>query len=280
MWLPLSVGRENLGGVLPNSRDQRLVEAARAGDRDAVATLLRRHQDAVYRFGMRMCRNEADAKDVLQETLLIAAEQIRSFRGDASLSSWLYAIARSRCSKRTRTAKPTEPLAEVELADSAPAPDEAASRQHLRTVLERALASLEPSYREVVLLRDVEGLTAPEASRVLGLSVAALKSRLRRARGMLRERIERLVSTDPAIVPAPRCPDAVALLWRRLEQELTAAECAELETHLARCADPNGQFDPLRRLLSQCRACERSKVPEEIQQSVRRALQEALAKKR
>jgi RNA polymerase sigma-70 factor (ECF subfamily) len=256
-----------------------LVEAARAGDREAVAALLERHQAAVYRFGMRMCRNEADAKDVLQETLLTAAEQIASYRGDASLSSWLYAIARSRCSKRTRTARPTEPLAGIEPVDSAPAPDEAASRQHLRMVLERALASLEPSYREIVLLRDVEGLTAPEASQALGLSVAAVKSRLHRARVMLRERIERLVSTDPTISPAPRCPDAVSLLAHKLEQELTAAECAELETRLARCSDPSGQFDPLRRLLGQCRACDRTKVPEEIQQSVRRALQEALADK-
>ena len=91
----------NPSGVPPSSRDQPLVQAARAGDREAVAALLQRYQDAVYRFGMRMCRNEADAKDVLQETLLTAAEQIGSYRGDASLSSWLYAIARSRCSKRT-----------------------------------------------------------------------------------------------------------------------------------------------------------------------------------
>jgi len=279
LWLPFCARRVHLCGVPPKSRDQTLVEAARAGDRDAVADLLQRHQDAIYRFGMRMCRTEADAKDVLQETLLTAAEQIEGFRGEASLSSWLYAIARSRCSKRTRTAKPTEPLTGIELADSAPAPDEAASRQHLRTVLERALASLEPSYREVVLLRDVEGLTAPEASQALGLSVAAVKTRLHRARGMLRERIERLVSTDPTIAPAPRCPDAVSLLSRQLEQELTAAECAELETRLARCADPSGQFDPLRRLLGQCRACDRTKVPEEIQQSVRRALQDAVANK-
>lgn len=85
--------------------DDHLLAAARAGDPHALETLLQRHQAQVYRFGMRMCRDPEDAKDVLQETLLSMARSVRDFRGASSLSTWLYAIARSFCIKKRRRSK-------------------------------------------------------------------------------------------------------------------------------------------------------------------------------
>src|SRR5512132_2045311 len=85
--------------------DAALLDRARAGDRDALDTLLDRHQRRVYRFGLKMCRDPEDAKDVLQETLLAVARGVKDFRGASSVSTWLYTIARSFCIKKRRRSK-------------------------------------------------------------------------------------------------------------------------------------------------------------------------------
>ena len=84
---------------------QNLLEAARAGDPVALEALLERFQPRVYRFGMKMCRDQEDAEDVLQETLLAMARTIRDFRGASSVTTWLYTIARSFCIKKRRKSK-------------------------------------------------------------------------------------------------------------------------------------------------------------------------------
>jgi RNA polymerase sigma-70 factor, ECF subfamily len=258
--------------MAPERSEAELLEAARGGDREAALGLLERYRDSVYRFGMRMCSDVTDAEDVLQETLLTAAEALPGFRGEAALSSWLYAITRSACAKRRRSAGKTEPLDPGTVVDPAPAPDEALSRQQLQAILDRALESLEPDHREVVLLRDVEGLSAPEVAQALEISVPAVKSRLHRARQVLRDRIEVLLR------PGPRCPDVVAWLSRRMEQELTPDRCAELEAQLVRCGDPGGELDPLRRLLGACRLCENRQVPDHLKESIRSSLRQAIGK--
>src|SRR5690606_26401769 len=114
--------------------DDALLEAARAGDRAALETLLVRHQGAVYRFGLKMCRDPEDAEDVLQETLLAMARGVGDFRGASSISTWLYTVARSFCIKKRRRSKfaPHETSLDAgaateagRLADPARAPDDA-----------------------------------------------------------------------------------------------------------------------------------------------------------
>ncbi|MHB8419940.1 MAG: RNA polymerase sigma factor [Myxococcales bacterium] len=179
--------------------DRKLLERARAGDSAALDELLARHQADVYRFGLKLCGDPEDAKDVLQETLLGLARDVRRFRGEASLSTWLYTVARSFCLKKRRRghfAPREERSLETEvwreaarLASSAQGPDEALAAKVAGLALQRALAALDPTHREVLLLRDVEGLTAPEAARKLGLSPQAVKSRLHRARLALRAQL-------------------------------------------------------------------------------------------
>jgi RNA polymerase sigma-70 factor (ECF subfamily) len=250
-----------------------LLQAAQAGDREAALGLLERYRDSIYRFGMRMCADAVEAQDVLQETLLAAAEALPGFRGEAALSSWLYTIARSACVRRRRGAARHDALDPQTLVDSALQPEEALSRQQLRSLLDRALSSLDPEYREVLQLRDVEGLTGPEVATTLELSVPAMKSRLHRARQMLRERIEGLLQ------PGPRCPDVVAWLSQRLQEDLTPDRCAELEARLARCGDPGGELDPLLRMLGACRLCETRQVPEELEARIRSHLIRAIARR-
>src|SRR6187402_3681549 len=100
-----------MGGDIPTSHtagspsDDELVAAARQGDTTALETLLVRYQPHLYRFGLRMCGNPEDAGDVAQESLISMARSVRDFRGDSSVSSWLYTIARRFCIKRRRRSK-------------------------------------------------------------------------------------------------------------------------------------------------------------------------------
>src|SRR5947209_2885021 len=100
--------------------DKALLQRARSGDTGAVDEILARHERQVFRFWLRMCGNEEDARDVLQETLLAAFQNLHDFRGDAQLSTWLYQIARSYClkSRRRGAGEPerTEPLDKPEAA--------------------------------------------------------------------------------------------------------------------------------------------------------------------
>jgi RNA polymerase sigma-70 factor (ECF subfamily) len=234
---------------------------------------------------MKMCRDPEDAKEVLQETLLALARGIRDFRGASSLSTWLFTVARSFCIKTRqrdeRRAKLTGPLAPDEaghaerLADPAPAADEALATREAQAAIEKAIGSLEPMYREVLLLRDVEGLSAKEVAEVLSITEQAVKSRLHRARLAVREHVASFVGAPPEPAAAA-CPDVVALLSQNLEGEISAEACARMQEHVDGCAPCRARCDSLKSTLALCRASgERGTVPAEVQEQVRAALRAA-----
>lgn len=271
--------------------DTALLDLARSGDRKALEELLVRHERRVYRFGLKMCRDPEDAKDVLQETLLAVARTVKDFRGSSSVSTWLYTIARSFCIKKRRRSKfapaeeesleaggPGEEALQVVEPSRGPE-DELAGRQ-VEAALEDAIARLDPMYREVLVLRDIEGLTAPEVGEIMGLTVEAVKSRLHRARVAVREAVAPLLGV-PGLEPAPAaaaaaggCPDMVDLFSRHLEGEISASVCADMERHLASCPACQSKCDSLQRTLALCRAAPLPEVPKAVQADVRRALQQ------
>lgn len=273
-----------------HSSDEMLLAGAKAGDRRALERLLSRHQRRVYRFGLSMCRDEEDARDVVQDTLLAVARGVRDFRGGSSLSTWLYTIARSFCIKKRRRSR-FAPAAETSLegqsaaeagriADAGRGPDDSLAGREVQAALERAIGRLEPMYREALLLRDVEGLTATEAARALGLSVAAVKSRLHRARLAVRESVAPALGiSEPAPPPAPlaeACPDIPRLFSRHLEGEISPRVCEEMEKHLAACDRCRSRCDSLRRTLAACRRTPLPRVPPQVQSSVKQALRTLL----
>jgi len=269
--------------------EARLLEAARGGDGAALDALLTRYQPRIYRFGMKMCRRPEEAADVLQETLLAMARGLPGFRGASSLSTWLYTIARSHCIKKRRRSKfaPARELsleAEVRheahaLSDPGRLPDEALEARRLQEELGRAIAALEPKYRDVLVLRDVEGLPAAEVAEVMGLSVEAVKSRLHRARAAVRERLAPLLglATPPRPAGRKKCPDIVRLFSRYLEGELSANICAEMERHLETCDSCQSSCDSLRKTLGLCRLSPTPEVPEALQGSIREGIRAFLA---
>jgi RNA polymerase sigma-70 factor, ECF subfamily len=239
--------------------DAILLQAVRDGDPDALETLLRRHQDRIFRFGMRMCRDEEDAREVVQETMLAVARTAERFRGDATFASWLFSIARNACAKNRRR-RAGEPESIEPLDPSAPlpsledAPERAVERLRLEKAVDEAIALLPPKYREIVLMRDVEGLTAKEVSAATGLSVPGVKSRLHRARAELRRLLSARFGPEPEAPQPETCPDVVTAWSEHAEGDLDPDACAELERHLADCPRCAARCDALRSISSGCAA--------------------------
>ena len=271
--------------------DDELLTAARGGDVVALETLLVRYQPHLYRFGLRMCGNVEDAGDVTQESLISMARSLRGFRGDSSVSSWLYTIARRFCIKKRRRGKfapsredsldAPETDAVERLPDPAPNPEQTATNRELATALTRAIDALDPSQREVIVLRDVEGLSAPEVANILGISIEAVKSRLHRGRVAVRHELAPMLRR-PTIEP-PRqtiCPDVLTLFSRHLEGDIDANVCATMEAHLARCGQCRIACESLKRTLAICRELPTPDVPAPIAASIKAAIRAFLAEVR
>lgn len=206
--------------------------------------------------------------------LINIANHLGEFEGRSSLSSWVFALTRSACTRKRRGLKNRPPASDdavAETPDHAPNPEARAADQELASALSVALDGLSDDHREVILLRDIEGLSAPEAAFSLGISVDALKSRLHRARQALRGALRPLL--EPASAqPPPSCPD-VALLWsKKLEGDLSQGDCSAMERHLATCSACGAACDALKRALLACQRVGAEEVPPEIQARVKAAV--------
>ncbi|HEX8030443.1 MAG TPA: sigma-70 family RNA polymerase sigma factor [Vicinamibacterales bacterium] len=275
------------GAARGSPTDDDLVAAARRGDDGALEALLIRYQPHLYRFGLRMCGNEDDAGEVAQDSLISMARSLPAFRGDAAVSTWLYTIARRFCIKRRRRGKfaPSheESLdapdldASRHVADPGPSPEQAASNSELQQALTRAIDGLEPPQREVLVLRDIEGLSAPEVAKVLGISVDAVKSRLHRARAIVRRELAPVISGHEKESPRDRaCPDVLTLFSQHLEGDIDPAACAAMEAHLAGCEKCRSTCESLKRTLAVCRQSPTPEVPPAIAASIKSAIQALL----
>ncbi|WP_437541379.1 sigma-70 family RNA polymerase sigma factor [Sorangium sp. So ce367] len=173
-----------------------VLTAAALGDDGALELLVRAYHDRVYRFGLRVCRDAYDADDAVQEAFTKLSRRPEVAR-DPGVLSWLMTVVRNTCARMLRPfARERLRLGErVDDADTVPAgeldPQAALERWRLVRAVHEAIAALERPYREVLVLRDVEGLTGEEVCRTLGLGEAAMKSRLHRARQLVRAEVLR-----------------------------------------------------------------------------------------
>jgi len=266
---------------IQGAMDDPTVLRARSGDADALEELLAGVAPAIERFGRRMCGNPHDADDVLQDTLLSIATHLSEFEGRSSLLSWVFTLTRNACSRRRRGLKNKPPVADdqaPEARDPAATPEEGAADRELSQVLGRALDALPDAYREVILLRDVEGLTAPDAATALGISVDALKSRLHRAREALRSALKPVLEPN---APGPAgCPEVATLWSKKLEGDLSQNDCATMEEHLKTCSACATACDALKKALLACRRSATSEVRPEVQARVKAAVRAWSARSR
>jgi RNA polymerase sigma-70 factor, ECF subfamily len=205
--------RERMAPLISSETpDAELVRRAQAGELEAFEALTNRHEQRVYALAMRMLRQEHDAEDVTQQTFLSVLENLESFRGEASFSTWLLRIASHAALKviRKRKGLNTVSLEEATegaetmnsvphpefIADWRHSPEHLVQRNEVRRLLDEALARLDEKHRFVFLLRDVEGLSVRETADALDLSEANVKVRLLRARLQLREELTRALG-DP-----------------------------------------------------------------------------------
>jgi RNA polymerase sigma-70 factor (ECF subfamily) len=175
----------------------RFLDRLRAGDAPAFEELVMTYQHRVFGVALRMLGNRAEAEEVAQEAFVRAHRALGDFRGDAKLSTWLYAITSRLClnrlasGERRLTSHGEEAL--LRLSDAGPRPDAALERRELETALGRAIAELPEDRRIVVVLRDIEGLSYEEIAQALELELGTVRSRLHRARADLKEKLERFL---------------------------------------------------------------------------------------
>lgn len=181
-----------------------LVELARRGGENAIRTLIARNNQRLFRAARSVVRDDAEAEDVVQQAYVKAFTKLEGFRGEASFATWLTRITLNEAVtrlRRRRARSGIEALDEAVSADAglaalfpislSPLPaDMEAARTEMRHLLERAIDGLPAHYRTVFVLRDVEGLSAEEAANQLDLKLETVKTRLHRARRMLRTAIE------------------------------------------------------------------------------------------
>jgi RNA polymerase sigma-70 factor (ECF subfamily) len=261
--------------------DAQLIELVKKGDAKAMDQILARHENKIYRFGLRMCGNEDDARDVLQETLLAAFKNLGTFRGDSQISTWLYQVARSFCIKQRRR-REGEPArlesmegSEVKaLATDSTALDSKAHAREVGHVIQAAMNTLQEEHREALVLRDVEGLSAEEAADVVGIEVGALKSRLHRARIQLKQSLSAVLDDHNTDLG---CPELQQELSAYAASEIDQAACARIEAHLEKCAHCTAACDSLKRTVSMCRAIPGGEVPAPVRAAVRQALRMSVA---
>ena len=259
--------------------DLELIERVKKGESRAVDELLAKHEQRIYRFGLRMCGDEEDARDVLQETLLAAYRGLPEFRGDAQLSTWLYQIARSFCIKQRRrregepaSHEPVESAEVKELATDQPGGESETHAREVGALIQAAIGTLPAEHREALVLRDVEGLSAEEAAAVVGIEVGALKSRLHRARLALKQQLSAVLDESRDAVA---CPELAAELSAYAASEIDQAACERIEAHLAGCRRCKAACDSLKRTVSLCRAIPGGEVPASVKAAVRSALRRA-----
>jgi RNA polymerase sigma-70 factor, ECF subfamily len=177
--------------------DSELLQSAREGNATAFDTLIRRHDRFLYRIARSVLLDDYEAEDVVQETFIKAFKGLENFRGEARLSTWLTRIALNEALARKRRRRNTVELEALQHRTNAlepspmiaPAqdPELSTAQQQIRKLLERAIDGLPDSLRTVFVMRDVEELSTAEAARLLGLGEPTVKTRLHRARRMLRE---------------------------------------------------------------------------------------------
>jgi RNA polymerase sigma-70 factor (ECF subfamily) len=191
-----------------NPPDEVLIARAKQRDFEAFETLIARYQDKVYRLAFRFVRNETEAKEIVQDTLLSVWRKLDSFKGDSQFGSWLFRVTANAALMRLRSQRrhaevSTEELPAGFLDTQVPSygqvtgqgenwskrPDDEMQSGELRQEIQKAVDALPEIYRTVFLVRDVDGLSTEETAEALELSIPTVKTRLHRARMALREAI-------------------------------------------------------------------------------------------
>src|ERR1700680_1577916 len=193
-----------LASTVVRDDEAQLVSAAKAGNTAAFEELVNRYERKIFRLGMNITQNREDAEDVMQDAFLKSFKNLEQFARNSRFYTWLVRIAVNEALMKLRKRRPNqvsldEPLAGTdgddsvfrEIEDWGPSPEKKFAQIELNEILNSVIGELDPIFRVAFLLRDVEGLSTEETAQILGISVAAVKSRLLRARLKLRQKLNK-----------------------------------------------------------------------------------------
>lgn len=197
-----STPRPQMPSQVVKDDESALVAAAKAGEVSAFETLVGRYERKIFRLTQNITQNREDAEDAMQEAFLKAFEHLHNFEGNSRFYTWLVRIAVNQALMKLRKRRPNvvsldedvdtgEDLVPREVEDWGPSPADRYAQTELSGILAKAIGELDPPFRIVFQLRDIEQLSTEETADALGLSVPAVKSRLLRARLKLRQSLDR-----------------------------------------------------------------------------------------
>ena len=225
----MSYVRRDATEIIAASGDLELAQRARARDGAAFRTIIKTHNQRLYRIARGVVRNDSEAEDIVQEAYVRVFAHLESFRGDASLATWLSRIvineALGRLRKRRRTvAMPENPQAEIIQFPLNPSddPERTMAQRQILALVERATDSLPDLYRMVFVARVIEGLSIEETADLLGVRPQTVKTRLHRARALVRKALDDQIG--PVLLDAfpfagRRCERLTSAVMRRLGLE-------------------------------------------------------------
>jgi len=190
--------KPQLPSTIVRSDEGALVSAAKTGDLGAFEELVNRYEARIFRLTMNITQNREDAQDATQDAFLKSFQNLNRFQGDSRFYTWLVRIAVNEALMKLRKRRPNvvsldepveteEDVIPHEIQDWDPTPEQRYARTEMNSILNEAIGKLDPIFRTVFLLRDVEQVSTEETAEALGISVPAVKSRLLRARLKLRE---------------------------------------------------------------------------------------------
>jgi RNA polymerase sigma-70 factor (ECF subfamily) len=213
---PLGLNLEACAGTYPTTEDRALIVALQDGKEDAYEALILRFQQPVYNLVCRLLTDSTDAADIVQEVFLKIFRNIRTFRGNSSLKTWIYRIAVNEAHNHRRwfsrhhrqevvlAKDETTRSYEDNLPDPGRTPFDLTLDHETRALVEEALAKLNPNFRDAVVLRDIEDLSYEEIAVVLELSLGTVKSRILRGREALRKILEGQLEPEPSLHWSPQ----------------------------------------------------------------------------
>ena len=230
---------QSLEPLDPRIGDAELALRVGRGDEGAIRLMMRRHNQTLYRTARSILRDDAEAEDAVQEAYMKAIAAIGGFRGDSRLATWLVRIVVNESVGRLRRTRRGAEVIRLEgdvfpdngsapdHADEAPTPEREALQAEARKIIEARIDELPEAFRTVFVLRAIEELSVEEAAAVLGIPEATVRTRLFRARGMLRESLARsldLALDDAFRFAGERCDRIVAGVLERLARQQPAAD--------------------------------------------------------
>lgn len=264
---------------------EQALQFIRSKDDQSIERALGLLQGTVFSFSMKVCGHPEDAEDTAQDVLLKSLPYLSKFENAQALSVWLYKVARNRCMMNRRGHKfsskinlsldelmPTGQELQHLLKSGRPTPEAAAFQLESAERLRRALDTLPPQYRFVLVLHDMEELSTSEVARVMGLREGTVRVRLHRARLLVRRELESVHAkpsprnSHASVAKPPSCRKLFAALSDYLDGMVDDATCDQMQNHISDCEPCQAFLESLRAALSKCRAYQPSCPPQEARQ--------------